>query len=104
MRRRAMHMPDVHRVIITVDKPSLDGTDPGAVSEGFYKVECGIVIMTDQDGAPIMKAGREWHAPAEPGHEHVIAGRLAREIRRAFGLDRRDTFGRAIRYSPIGLA
>ena len=97
-------MPDVHRVIITVEKPSLDGLDPGTVSEGYYKIEHGIVIMTDETGEPIARAGKEWHAPAEPGHEHVIAGRLAREIRTAFGLDRRDTFGRAIRYPPLGIA
>ncbi len=96
-------MPDVHRVIITIDAPSPDGLDPGTVSEGYYKVECGIVIMTDQDGEPIARGGKEWHAPAEPGHEHIIAGRLARQIRTAFGLDRRDSFSRTLHYPPLAI-
>lgn len=98
-------MTEVSRVIITVRRPSIDGTDPGQVEEGFYRRDGSAIVMTDSAGKPITDMlGNEWRAEADPGQEHVIAGRLVRQVRSRLRLDRRDDFSRTIKYPPLSIA
>lgn len=98
-------MTDVSRVIITIRRPSVDGTDPGQVEEGFYRRDGSAIVMTDSAGIPVTDMlGNEWRAEAAPGQEHVIAGRLVRQVRSKLRLNRDEGFGRVIQYPPLPVA
>jgi hypothetical protein len=93
----------VHRVIIQIRRPSFG--DPGQVSEGYYTVQDGVLVMTHEDGEPVspdqfrhtLKAGDE---PA------AIAGILTREVRRyMLGITKaEEAFGRPLDYGNSGIA
>ena len=96
-------MPEVKRVFVTIRSPSPDGLDPGQVSEGYYRIDGSVLVMTDSAGVPITDAqGREWRAAFEPGTERRIAARLTRELRARLG-NERDGFCRIIKYRPAGI-
>jgi hypothetical protein len=68
-------------------------------------VNDGELVMTDASGKPITDpAGNEWRRAVEPGAEHVIAGRLVRQVRARLGLNKRQGFDRRIDYPRSGVA
>ena len=68
---REIHYPKLwHRmtaeyVTIQIRRPSRDGSDPGAIEEGWYTVTDGVVRLCYGDGDPIR--GEESTAKLKPG-------------------------------------
>jgi hypothetical protein len=73
----------LHRVTVQVRAPK-EG-DPGAVVEGRYTLEDGVVTLTNHIGTPVRDHdGKTYSKKLEDGEAgHVIAGRLTKEFRRA---------------------
>lgn len=95
-------MTEVHRVIIQIRRPS--GDDPGQVSEGFYIVKDGVLIMTHGDGRPINDEFRHVLKPVDD--PAAIAGMLTRRVRRfMLGIsEAEEAFNRPISYGNFGTA
>ena len=76
-------MPDVHRVTITVARPS--GDDPGTVEIGSYVTEHDMVTLTTPSGEPLRRgttarrgeAITTWSRKLRPGED---ARHVAREL------------------------
>jgi hypothetical protein len=73
----------INRVTAQVRRPK-EG-DPGAVVEGRFTLEDGIVTLTNHIGSPVRDHdGRTYSKKLEPGEDpYIIAGRLTKEFRRA---------------------
>ena len=59
----------VHYVTYQVDRPAEDGSDLGRITEGFYIVEDGELMMTNADGDPVYINGREFRHKLAPGED-----------------------------------
>lgn len=93
----------VERVIIQIRRPS--GDDPGQVSEGYYIVNEGMLIMTHSDGEPVDDTmfRRKLRPDDNPA---ALAGVLTREVRRhMLGITKdEENFNRPLGYSNSGIA
>lgn len=86
----------INRVIIQLRRPS--GDDPGQISEGYYTVEHGVLVMTHADGRPV---NDEFRHTLKAGDEPAaIAGMLTRRVRRfMLGIsEAEEAFNRPLRY------
>ena len=64
-------------ITIQIRRPARDGSDPGAIEEGWYTVTDGVVRLCDRDGDPIR--GEESTAKLKPGETaKEVAVRLLR--------------------------
>lgn len=92
----------VHRVIIQIRRPSPG--DPGQVSDGYYAVADGVLVMTNPAGEPIDPD--QFRHKLKPGdNPAAIAGILTRKIRRLIlGITKeQEAFGRPLAYSDSGI-
>jgi hypothetical protein len=92
---------DVQRVIAYVQQPTAN--DPvGQVTEGFYKVDGDVLIMTDREGKPMRNElnGEIWSRKLEPDANPRTAARvLTLQIRGSLrGI---SDFHRPINYGDI---
>lgn len=93
----------VQRVIIQIRRPTPG--DVGQVSEGYYVVESGVLIMTHEDGEPV--SPDQFRHTLKPGDDPAaIAGVLTRDVRRyMLGITKaEEAFNRPLRYSDSGIA
>ena len=92
----------VHRVIVQIRAPS--PLDPGQVSEGFYVVEGGVLIMTRPDGSPV-DPDRFRHALKDGDSPAAIAGVLTKLVRKSLAgmSEDEERFGRRLSYQPAGI-
>jgi hypothetical protein len=74
-------MCEVHRVTVQLRSPS--GTDPGQVTFGFFVIEDGRLVMTDENGVKVRKKYGDLytHVLKPEDDPHAIAGILTRKIR-----------------------
>jgi hypothetical protein len=93
-------MRDVQQVVVYLRHPT-SSEDLGQVTYGFYKVDDGTLIMTDQEGRPVRKNNGElWSHKLGPDDKpRSVAGRLTKEIRRE--LDPSADFNALINYPDI---
>jgi hypothetical protein len=76
----------VYYVTYQVDAPAEDGSDHGRISEGFYIVENGELVMTNADGEPVYINGRDFRHQLAPGEVPAnIARRMTGQIFRLVG-------------------
>lgn len=99
-------------VIATIRGATEDG-DPGQVTNGFYVVEDGVLIMTKPDGKP--HSGPDGKPIQNKTHRHTlrpgdnpdaIASVLTKKIRReTLGLtEEQESFRGKLKYGPLGIA
>lgn len=93
----------VHRVIIQIRRPTT--TDPGQVSEGFYVIQDGVLIMTHGDGEPV-SPDQFRHTLKEGDNAAAIAGILTRKARRYLlgTTEEEEAFARPLAYQSNGIA
>ena len=93
----------VHRVIVQIRAPS--PLDPGQVSEGFYVVEGGVLIMTRPDGSPV-DPDRFRHVLKDGDSPAAIARVLTKLVRRdLLGLSAdEEAFNQPLHYPRPGVA
>jgi hypothetical protein len=74
-------MTEICQVIVQIAPPK--GNDPGSITYGFYKVEDGVLFMTDGDGAVVRhQNGDPWKHRLQPeDNPRQVAARLTKEIR-----------------------
>jgi len=103
-------MTEIFNVQVQVVAPGGRGLNRwGAVTEGKYIIEDGVVIMTDARGIPAVDAdGRRYTHKLQPGEYHkTIAARLTKQLRgamRELGGRMNGFDGRPIDYPPSGVA
>jgi hypothetical protein len=93
-------MSDVQRVQVYLSHPT-GPDDLGQVTFGFFKVEDGVLIMTDEQGNPMRKINGEIFSRKLGPDDNPcsIAGVLTKEIRRELYGDL--DFHRPIKYPNI---
>jgi hypothetical protein len=85
-------------ITIQVRRPRLDGTDPGAVAEGWFYQDGDHAQMCDRDGTPL--AGEKNRAKLRPGQTaREAAVQMLKTKASQFGSDR--GFNRPLRYQPM---
>jgi hypothetical protein len=92
----------VHRVIIFIRQPSPG--DPGQVSDGYYVLNAGELVMTHSDGEPV--SPDQFRHTLKPGDDPAaIAGVLTRRCRRfLLGIsEAEEAFNRPLGYSNAGI-
>jgi len=87
-------MTEVHKITLQVRAPR--GSDPGRVSEDWYVVVDGHVVLTDSDGKPISEP-RRYINPGEDAR--LVACAMARRRRRTVGPV--NSFNGPIRYPRV---
>lgn len=96
-------MPDIHRVTVQLDPPT--ETSPGKVTEGYYVVDDGTLVMTHADGKPVDPV--QFRHTLQPGDSaEAIAKMLTRKVRRhLLGLSpTQEKFAKRIDYPKAGVA
>jgi hypothetical protein len=94
---------EIRAVYATLRAPS--GSDPGQVSQGWYRIEGNFLQMLTSKGDPI--ADKRFRVRLQVGQDHQsIARELTREIRReALGSTAEtEAFNRPMNFERIGLA
>ncbi len=95
-------MPTIHRVTVQLDPPKDDF--PGRVTEGYYIVDDGLLIMTHGDGKPVDPV--EFRHILEPSdNPTAIAMMMTRKVRRhLLGLSPvQEKFSKRIEYPKMGV-
>jgi hypothetical protein len=96
-------MSKIHQVYATVSLPRDD--DPGQVAIGYYKLEDGVLTMTNSKGVPVrgLSTGKPiQHVMRDGDNAHSIASRLTLTTRRAVSGE--TDFNRPLNYSRHGVA
>jgi hypothetical protein len=79
-------------------RPARDGSDPGAVAEGYYKQDGDHVQMCDRDGKPL--AGEKNRKKLRPGQTaREAAVQLLKT--KASMFSSRESFNRTLRYPTV---
>ncbi len=95
-------MPTIHRVTVQLDPPKDDF--PGRVTEGYYIVDDGVLVMTHNDGKPVDPV--EFRHILEPSdNPPAIAMMMTRKVRRhLLGLSPvQEKFSKRIEYPKMGV-
>jgi hypothetical protein len=96
-------MSEVFKISVQTRRP--DGDDPGAVTEGAYIVDDGVLTMTQPDGSPVRNPERFTHKLRDGDNAPGIAGQLTLEIRQALlGKGTVAGFNRQLAYPKSGVA
>ena len=94
-------MSDIHRVTVHLEAPK--GDYPGRVTEGYYIVDDGVLVMTHNDGKPVDPV--EFRHILEP-HDNptTIAMMMTRKVRRFLSgqSETQEKFARKIAYPKMG--
>lgn len=97
-------MTEVHHV--TVQLRGSSPSDPGQVTDGYYIIDDGMVVMTHPDGNPVDEY--MYRAPLRAGDSAIaIASVLTKQVRRGMmGLtEEQDAFfSRKLNYPKAGVA
>jgi len=94
-------MSDVQRVTVYLSHPT-GPNDLGQVTFGFFKVEDGVLTMTDERGNPMRRVnnGEIWSRKFGPDdNPRSIAAAFTKEIRRELYGD--SDFNRRLNYPDI---
>lgn len=98
----------VHRITVQLREPS--GSDPGQVTEGFYILRDGLLIMTEANGDSIRRDGggevSRAIGNATPDQVRGMASIMTREVRRMLlGMsETEERFRQPLRYGRVGIA
>ena len=96
-------MPNIHRVTVQLEPPKDDF--PGRVTEGYYIVDDGVLVMTHNDGKPVDPV--EFRHILEPSdNPTAIAMMMTRKVRRHLlgQSEKEEKFARKIEYPKMGAA
>ena len=99
-------MPDVKQVTAIVSNPSsLDPTDTGRVTIGYYVLEGNLLTMTDGEGKPFRgTSGERVTQKIQAGEDpSIVAKRLTMRIYRMVRGDGMAGFNRPILYPSSGV-
>lgn len=102
-------MPEIHMVIVQINRPQFEGkeqVDPGRVSYGFYTIADGLMTMTDSDGSPMrdIKTGEVFTHRLRDGEDaEPVARALTKKIRRMLVGDN-SAFNKPLNYAKAGVA
>ena len=84
-------------ITIQIRRPARDGSDPGAIEEGWYTVTDGVVRLCYGDGDPIR--GEESTAKLKPGETaKEVAVRM---LRAKFCAEAKSAVERPLRYPAL---
>lgn len=95
--------PKVHRVVVQLSPPTDD--HPGQITEGYYIVDDGVLVMVHADGKPVDDELFR-HRLGTGDNARAIAKALTRKVRRhLLGLSPvQEKFARRIEYGKAGIA
>jgi hypothetical protein len=93
-------MSDVQSVTVYLSHP-MGPNDLGQVTFGYFKVEGGVLTMTDAEGRPMRRINGEiWSRELGPDdNPRSVAGALTKDIRRELHGD--SDFNRRLTYPDI---
>ena len=96
-------MTEICSVVVQVAPATWN--DPGQVTNGYYKIEDGVLIMTDGAGAVVRhENGEVWKHTLQPDENpRQVAARLTKEIRRAALGETVPGFHSRIHYPKLGM-
>ena len=94
-------MSTIRRVTVQLDPPK--GDFPGRVTEGYYVIDDGVLVMTHNDGKPVDSV--EFRHILEPSdNPTAIAMMMTRKVRRYLKgqSEVQEKFARKIEYPKMG--